>query len=467
MNEKLTLQELIDLLAARHQMEQQDADAFVRAFWTLIEEGLKSDNYVKIKGLGTFKLIDTEARESINIQTGERIEIQSHARITFTPEASLRDQVNRPFSHFETVILNESTNFDDLDDPDGSDGSDEADDKVETDDDNMEVVSVEKEEQASTPVVAEPVVEEAQSPVAEESDEPISIPVVTESAGEEVKPPVEEEQEKPVSTPVVTETVADDIPEENTILEPRKTSGTISLKDCLKQSKRRLSWCMVLCALLAGIVIGGFTSFVILLRNSNLANNPNSEIVLTDPNGIQENVASKRKLPENDGQVVSGTTDVLSVNSANQSEDSLASVMQPKKDTEYSVRSLGSDKDDARKGPEEGTQFDSQENSHRSQKSGKYIAQSEKQSVVSNAETKVEKKYLSEKINYKIVGTLGTHKLRNGETLTRIALKYYGNKKIWPYLVKYNVDVIKNPDNVPIGTTLKIPKLLPESDDRL
>ena len=118
MNDKLTLQELIDLLAARHQMEPQDADAFVRAFWALIEEGLKSDNYVKIKGLGTFKLIDTEARESINIQTGERIEIQSHSRVTFTPEASLRDLINRPFAHFETVVLNETTNFDDLDEVD-------------------------------------------------------------------------------------------------------------------------------------------------------------------------------------------------------------------------------------------------------------------------------------------------------------------------------------------------------------
>ena len=69
--------------------------------------------------------------------------------------------------------------------------------------------------------------------------------------------------------------------------------------------------------------------------------------------------------------------------------------------------------------------------------------------------------YLSEKIEYKITGTIATHTLRNGETLTRVALKYYGNKKIWPYLVKHNKSVIKNPDNVPIGTSINVPKLEP------
>ena len=92
--EELTLQDLIDLLVKRHDMERADADAFVKLFFSLIEEGLAADRYVKIKGLGTFKLIDT--------------------RITFSPDSAMKDLVNKPFSHFETVVLNDKTHFDDM-----------------------------------------------------------------------------------------------------------------------------------------------------------------------------------------------------------------------------------------------------------------------------------------------------------------------------------------------------------------
>lgn len=115
MSDKFTQQDLADLLAQRHEMEQADAEAFVKTLFALIEESIETDKYVKIKGLGTFKLIDVDARESIDVNTGERIEIQGHSRISFTPDSWMRETVNKPFEHFETVLLNEGTRFDDMD----------------------------------------------------------------------------------------------------------------------------------------------------------------------------------------------------------------------------------------------------------------------------------------------------------------------------------------------------------------
>ena len=96
MNERLTIQNLVDLLVSRHGVPQKDADVFVREFFLLIEQALENDQYVKIKGLGTFKLIGVNSRESVNINTGERIKIEGHTKISFTPDPSLRDIINRP-----------------------------------------------------------------------------------------------------------------------------------------------------------------------------------------------------------------------------------------------------------------------------------------------------------------------------------------------------------------------------------
>lgn len=79
----------------------------------MIEQALESENTVKIKGLGTFKLIDVDSRESVNVNTGERFQIKGHTKVSFSPDANLRDTINKPFAHFETVVLNENTVLED------------------------------------------------------------------------------------------------------------------------------------------------------------------------------------------------------------------------------------------------------------------------------------------------------------------------------------------------------------------
>lgn len=114
MGERINIQNLIDLFAEKKGLSKKDAETFLKEMFALIEQVLETDKYVKIKGFGTFKLIDVDSRESVNVNTGERIEIKGHTKISFTPETSIRDQINKPFSHFETVILNEGAVFDDM-----------------------------------------------------------------------------------------------------------------------------------------------------------------------------------------------------------------------------------------------------------------------------------------------------------------------------------------------------------------
>ena len=131
MNEKLNIQDLIDLLAEKHGMSKKNADSFVKEFFQLIEEALEKDKYVKIKGLGAFKLIDVESRESINVNTGERFEIQGHTKVSFTPEPALKDIINKPFSHFETVVLNDDTVLEDTPIDNGNEDEEETEQRTE------------------------------------------------------------------------------------------------------------------------------------------------------------------------------------------------------------------------------------------------------------------------------------------------------------------------------------------------
>ena len=109
MEKKYTLQDLAALLAERESLPLEQAEDFVRSFFELTEEGLLKDSFVKVTGFGTFKLVEVSERESVNINTGERFQISGHNKISFTPDSTLRELVNRPFAHFTTVTLNDKT----------------------------------------------------------------------------------------------------------------------------------------------------------------------------------------------------------------------------------------------------------------------------------------------------------------------------------------------------------------------
>ncbi len=114
MNNKLNIQDLVSALAERYNMDSKAATAFVRTVFEIVEEYITKDKLVKIKGLGTFKLVSVSDRESINVNTGERILIAGHSKLSFTPDAALKDAVNRPFSDFETTVLRDDVSTEEM-----------------------------------------------------------------------------------------------------------------------------------------------------------------------------------------------------------------------------------------------------------------------------------------------------------------------------------------------------------------
>lgn len=338
--EELTLQDLIDLLVKRHDMERADADAFVKLFFSLIEEGLAADRYVKIKGLGTFKLIDT--------------------RITFSPDSAMKDLVNKPFSHFETVVLNDKTHFDDM--PENE----------------LPISDVETDES----------VKDASDSTSENDSDEATLSEEVESVLEEVSDQSVEE-ENPVSAKA--KEGQSFVQSESEAVERRSASST------------SIPWCMVASILLVGVIAGGFMVWSMFRTASTVKM---SSVEPKEPIAVIEHD--------------SVASDTLTVDSAMVSKEEAVA-------------------------------------NERRQDSAKVVA--------INPEREEEPKgglSLSDAVAYAIVGTRATHQLQYGETLVKLARKYYGNKKLWPYIARYNKEALADVDNIPVGTTIRIPELSEE-----
>lgn len=109
------IQALATYIAVRHGIKLSEAQHFITKLFELIGEALRTDRMVKVKGLGTFKVIDVKERESVDVNTGKRIVIEGRDKITFTPDTVMKDLVNKPFAQFETVVLNDGVDFSDID----------------------------------------------------------------------------------------------------------------------------------------------------------------------------------------------------------------------------------------------------------------------------------------------------------------------------------------------------------------
>jgi nucleoid DNA-binding protein len=205
---KLTIQEIAKILVEKSGLSQKDANRFASEMFAIIQQRLEEDELVKIKGLGTFKIINVEARESVSVRTGERVVIDSHAKVTFTPDAVMKELVNKPFSQFETVVLNDGVEFEDVAEDSDEDNAKSEEKAIASDEESAEeVFSGEEPLSEEQPIVmladVEPVVEEpvVEKPVVEESvvEEPVvEEPVVEEPETEEAtseEPVVEENPE--------------------------------------------------------------------------------------------------------------------------------------------------------------------------------------------------------------------------------------------------------------------------------
>lgn len=188
---KSTLQAIAAVIADRYELKSSDATAFVAAFFDQIREGLAQDKQVKVRGLGTFKLQPVKARESVNVNTGERLVINGHDKMAFTPDNAMKELVNRPFADFETVMIKDGVNIDAIPTPAES-ATDEDGDECTT-----ETTPTETESESSAgnhqPATEErpPVVDEGRT----NRDEPQ--PVVKEVLPTEEEPLLAEEDHQP------------------------------------------------------------------------------------------------------------------------------------------------------------------------------------------------------------------------------------------------------------------------------
>lgn len=197
MEKKYTLQDLAALLAERESLPLEQAEDFVRSFFELTEEGLLKDSFVKVTGFGTFKLVEVSERESVNINTGERFQISGHNKISFTPDGTLRELVNRPFAHFTTVTLNDKTPEAALEEAERP----LAEESTESSATNSHTPLPAPE----NPVASSPSCETNTTAPAEEEQQP---DVATEKAEESVVPAVEETTFAPTSAHVTVTTEA-------------------------------------------------------------------------------------------------------------------------------------------------------------------------------------------------------------------------------------------------------------------
>ena len=172
------------MTAADETLDKKTCEVFARTLFEVVEEALLSDKFVKVKGFGTFKLVAVSDRESVNINTGERFQIEGHTKVSFIPDNTLKEEINRPFAHFETIDLSDETEQAELDAIDAA----AAEEALENEEAEETVEEVAEEMPAAEPaeeVVEEEVMEEVPEEVlkeesVEEAEEPMEEPVATE-----------------------------------------------------------------------------------------------------------------------------------------------------------------------------------------------------------------------------------------------------------------------------------------------
>lgn len=183
---KFSLNTLGKLLADKSGLSQVEAELFIRKMFDVCNQGLEADKQVKIKWLGTFKVQATKDRESINVNTGERFTIEGRDKLTFTPDNILKEIVNKPFAQFETVVVNDGVDFDEIDEKFGEEQAEDA---------PSEVIDFLDEEEAATPN-PDVVVTESEKKEEKEDEDELSKQIALEQAKLEKLKQAKLEQER-------------------------------------------------------------------------------------------------------------------------------------------------------------------------------------------------------------------------------------------------------------------------------
>jgi nucleoid DNA-binding protein/nucleoid-associated protein YgaU len=343
MNSKINLSQLADLFAQISGLSKTASEQFVKAFFDIISQGVLAEGLVKVKGLGTFKLLQMEDRESVNVNTGERFTIEGHQKISFTPDAELKERINKPFAVFETVEIT-------------AEQAEKIGDDIETG-----------------------YSEEPQSDTSEISD--------------------------------YTSEQTDNEPKIKDITQKRSTRVLLKL----------ITWVLSL-ILLIGLVMYILWPIIgcklLTMFDDKIAEKAQVTTIVE----TKSSLTSSSVTPEQSQNIEKPLMETEPI--VNKNPESVVKEQEP----EPAVKDISD-------------QVVQQQFNLNREDMAKSV------SLFTEADT----------VNYRITGKLAVHTVQNGETLAKISFMYYGTKKLWPYIAKYNK--MSSFNNMGAGSVINIPKL--------
>lgn len=539
MDKKLNFTDLCNFYAKAAGVPAAEAESFLHAFFEIVVEGLEKDGAVKINGLGTFKLVEVESRSSVNINTGERFEIDGHKRLTFVPADSLKEIINAPFAMFEPVEVEDD--FDDDDDEKDAANEDAsleeapvAEEQDETATDSIEGAAEEQapveeiaavaeitEEATDTP--EESIIVENEEVVAVEAEEPVAEEIIEPEAAEEI---IEEEIADEGSTFVAKVEIEEEMPVEAASEDVSRTVN-VEIEEEMPIDEADYA---------AEEVAAGNIAEPVPVPEEAPVEEPAEEAMEDTPEEIIEEVAEE---PQSESVE---EPQIVNVEEKPEEKEVVPAVAK-EKITPIKEKSLYFDTLPRKKKSNKflkvvivlavvafcaGAAFIGMwyyENKYNgpvfvneqiaviekvetpilevpadtlAQPADSIVAAEDsiavaadsvatepevieqKDSVVVQPQIKEEKKpverfkivdalavrelstiFVADTTDYRIAGTLCTHKVKSEETLIRISLNHYGDKRLWPYIVKYNNMV--RPNDLACDMVLKIPRLVPRN----
>ena len=412
---KILLNNIAEELASKSGLTRDAADNFMRAFVVTIEKGLQEDSIVKVKGLGTFKLLEVSDRDSVDVNTGERITIKGHRKVTFTPDTAMKELVNRPFAHFEPTELSDSY------------PTEEESIVSETQSDESEENEITTETSTQETTIEEIIVEETTHTIEEK-----------EETTEETIEVVTEEQQLAEET---TEPTEDPITESLTAETPKQA----------QKKQRRFGWFMAL--LIIAATVGAYywySTQLVDIKQSSQEIEEELSTITVNPN-LEEELGSSWSNESKTQAPQAAKKEETAVPLKEQTPTStIVESTEPKEVTSATPVTI---KEESAPAPKPAPTASSA--------TGAKFCAVTLTEVLSAKEVK--DITLADTTDYAMAGTLVTHKLRNGETIILLAKKYYGDKRLWPYIVKHNQ--LKDFNNVAIGQMIKIP-VLQEKDTK-
>ena len=465
MNNKLTIQELATLLSVKSGKDVYETERFIREFITVVSEGLFSDKMVKVKGLGTFKIVLVEDRESIHVNTGERILIPAHYKCSFLPDNELKELVNRPFSIFETTEIGDAASFQDMEMADDSDEDDVDSDSESDANEDGEDLSLPKSSVTESRInglldkeMTEELADPEDLPEIHSPEEALTVDKQPNGQIDTVDSPVSDDSPEEVSEPYNEETIEMENPKEKDTIE---VEDSINMDETLSEEIDESPEADLASEVVDTIPDSQANELTPEIESSSQVDNQDKEKEQTENREeiIRAKLASlsakdpvafvapeaKPKKRRKHGHTATKTFFYIIVGgllvTASVALFFYFQSLEVRNAVPIMIESVSAIPTET-PAPTDSV-FDESDSIPSNEKDSVPEVVSEPQGTMQTEQVKT--KYMD------------TVVIQTGDRLTLISLKYYGHKIFWVYLYLANKESIPNPNSVAIGTKIHIP----------